>query len=148
MVERSFQTRCGCGVIVFRRIFGAHVKHEEEENFVLDGKGGKTKGKKGVGGAESNSKGKKEKKDLSKIKCFHFHQFRHYATKCPQRKKGYKKDQVAASAEVDEFSSKFETEFSLIDGIIGMANSVANSVWYNDSGASNHMTRNKDILAS
>lgn len=67
--------------------FGAHVKHEDKENFALASKGDKAKGKKSARGAKSNSKGRKEK-DLSKIRCFLYHQFGHYASKCPQRKKG------------------------------------------------------------
>jgi hypothetical protein len=55
--------------------FGSHVKQEaDEENFSLAGKGGKTKGKKGSGGAEPSSRGQgKPKKDLNRVKCFRCH---------------------------------------------------------------------------
>lgn len=43
------------------------------------------KGKKSQGEVESSQKGKK--KDLSKIKFFHYHEFGHYDTNCPKRKK-------------------------------------------------------------
>jgi hypothetical protein len=120
---------------------GSHVKQEaKEENFALVGKGGKARGKKGSGGAESSLKGQgKPKKDLSKVKCFQCHQFGHYATKCPQRKKGSKKGQFATSAEIKEFSSRFEEDFSLI---ACMASAMTSSTWYIDSGASCHMTGN------
>jgi hypothetical protein len=77
----------------------SNVKQDvDEENFSLACKGGKGKGKKDSGGAESSSKGHGQpKKDLSKVKCVQCHQFGHYATKCPQRKKGPKKGQFAAS---------------------------------------------------
>lgn len=75
----------------------------EDENFALIGKGNKAKGKKGQGKAKSSQKGEEKEKDLSKIKCFHCNEFEHYATKCPNWKKGSNKDHVAASAEVDGF---------------------------------------------
>lgn len=56
----------------------------DEDNCALDGKGNKGKGKKSKSKVESSQGGKK--KDLSRIKCFHCHEFRHYATKCPHKK--------------------------------------------------------------
>lgn len=41
------------------------------------------------------------------------------------------------------FSSQFEKYFSLI---AYMANSISSNVWYIDSGASFHMTRNKEYF--
>jgi transposase InsO family protein len=125
---------------------GSHVKQDvDEENFALAGKGGKPKSKKGSGGAESSSKGHgKPKKDLSKVKCFQCHQLGHYATKCPQRKKGPKKGQFAASTEIEEFSSRFEEDFSFI---ACMASSVTSTTWFIDSGASCHMTGNKNYFS-
>lgn len=123
--------------------FGAHVKHEEEENFALVGKGGNTRVKKGARGPKSNSKGKNEKKDLNKIKCFQRLQFG-YTIKCLQRKKGFKNYQVASLTKVDEFNSKSEKEFSLIACIEG---SVANNIWYIGSGACNHKTGNNEYFS-
>lgn len=54
---------------------------DEEEDCALVGKGNKAKGMKAQGEAESS-----QKKDLSKIKCFHCHEYGHYATKCPHKK--------------------------------------------------------------
>lgn len=123
---------------------GSHSKTESEENFALAGKGGKSNGEKGSGGSESSSKGeKKKKKDLSKIKCFSCHQFGHYATKCSNLKNGSQMDQVVDSAKIDEFSSSFEKEFSLIackTSLVGI------NVWYIDNRASCHMMGNKDYF--
>lgn len=88
---------------------------EDKENCALVGKSSKAKGKKGQGEAESSEKVKKgqgeaessekgKKKDLSKIKSFHCHEFVHYASKClNQKKKKSSKDHVVASAEVNVF---------------------------------------------
>lgn len=92
---------------------GRLALNEDEENFALTGKGSKIKGKKRQGEVESSQKGEKKKKDMSKIKCFDCHEFRHYATKCPTWKESGK-DHVVASTEVDVFSSQFEKDFSLI----------------------------------
>ncbi|KAH9322750.1 hypothetical protein KI387_017389 [Taxus chinensis] len=84
----------------------------EQENVALAGKG---KAKKGSSKG-SNSQGEKKKKDSSKIKCYGCHEFGHYVSDCPERKKNEKKGkkQVAASASADELSSRMEDEFALI----------------------------------
>ena len=45
---------------------------------------------------------------------------------------------MAASAYMEEFSSKFDREFSLVTCLATC--SVSSSVWYIDSGASAHMS--------
>jgi hypothetical protein len=73
---------------------GTSSKGEDEEKFALVGKGKKGKGKKSQTKPESSQGGKK--KDLSKIKCFNCHEFRHYATKCPHKKASKKTSGGAA----------------------------------------------------
>ena len=73
-----------------------------EENFSLLLKG-KRKSKKGF------------RIDINKVRCFACNEYGHYATQCPNwmgTKEKEKKKQVAASAEVNDFSYKFEKEFS------------------------------------
>jgi len=100
----------------------------------LYGKVKKVKGKKSQSELESNEAGKM--KDFSKIKCFHFHEFRHYATKCPH-KKARKKASGGATGE--DLASQFKLNFTLIACI---TNTIMRSVWYLDSGASFHMMGN------
>ena len=61
---------------------GSSSKASGEENYTLATKEKKGKSKKS---SQSGAKGKKQ--DMSKVKCFHCHQHRHYATNCPQKKK-------------------------------------------------------------
>jgi hypothetical protein len=75
----------------------------------------------------------KGKKDMSKVKCFPCHKFGHYAGQCPNKKK----KQTAASTEVEDFSAKFDKEFSLVVSL--STRTTHSSVWYIDSGASHHM---------
>ena len=99
-------------------------------------------GKKGKGNKyqikpKSSQGGKK--KDLSKIKRFNCHEFKHYATKFPHKKYVNKN----LGGEVGEaLASQFELEFTLITC---MTNTVMGSVQYLDSSASFHMTGCRDF---
>ena len=75
------------------------------------------------------------------MKCFHYHQHGHYATNCPQKKKN---KQAAGSAAREALASQFELDFSLIACLVS---SVMGSVWFLDSGASFHMTKDKDLFS-
>ena len=102
------------------------------------------------------------------MKCFACKNFGHYVGQCPNKKK--KKQQTAANAEIDEFAARFERDFSLFAGVsVERASSITNrdfqdhmghsmivghslsatttsSTWYIDSGASSHMTGDRDIF--
>ena len=73
---------------------------------------GKKKSKKDLkkGGAKQQQDG--QKKDMSTVKCFACHKMGHYAATCPNKKKK-KKQQTIASAEIDDFAARFQSEFSL-----------------------------------
>jgi hypothetical protein len=93
-----------------------------------------TRKKKFKGGPKGGNNSKGEgKKDMRKVKCFSCHKFGHYAGQCPNKKK----KQATTSAEVEEFSTKFDKEFSLIV-CLSMRTTHTNTC-YIDSGVSLHM---------
>ena len=116
---------------------GSSSKNEDEENCALASKERKGKGNKFP--SKSDAKGKKQ--DLSKVKCFHCHEHGHFTTNCPQKKK---KKKVVGSTDGEALASQFELHFSLI---ACLASSYMGSVWYLDSGASFHMTRDKELFS-
>ena len=101
-----------------------------------------TKSRKGKGKKFlSKSEAKVKKQDLSKVKCFHYHEHGHLATNCPHKKKNKK---AAGAAAGEALASQFELGFSLIACLVSNA---MGSVWYLDSGASFHMTRDKELFS-
>ena len=76
---------------------GSSSKTGDEENYALDGKENKGNGKKSHSKLENGKEGKKC--DMSKVKCFHYHDHGHYATNFPQKKKNNKKALGAAAGE-------------------------------------------------
>ena len=116
---------------------GSSSKNDDEENFTLASKERKGKGKK----SHPKSEAKGKKLDLSKVKCFHYHEHGHLATNCPQKKKNKK---AIGAAMGDALASKFVLDFSLITCLVSSATGL---VWYLDSGASFHMTGDKDLFS-
>jgi hypothetical protein len=77
---------------------------------------------------------------MSKVKCFACHKFGHYAGQCPNKKK----KQTVALAKVEEFSTKFDKEFSLIACL--SSRTTTPDTWYIDSGVSRHMIAVREHL--
>ena len=115
---------------------GSSSKHDDEEDCALATKARKGKGNK----SHPKSEAKGKKLDLSKVKCFHCHEHGHLATNYPKKKK---KKKVAGAAAGEALASQFELDFSLIACLVS---SEMGLVWYLDSGASFHMTRDKDLF--
>lgn len=80
--------------------------------------------------------------DLSKVKCFHYHENGHYAKNFPQNKAGKKKLAVAVAGEA--LASQFKLDLTLI---ACMTNTLMGGMWYLDSGALFHMTGKKDLFS-
>jgi len=118
---------------------GSSSKGEDEEIFALVGKENKGKGKKSQTKQESIQGA--EKKYLSKIKWFNFHEFRHYATKC-LKKSSCKKNLGGATCE--ELASQFELDITLNTC---MASTMMGTVWHLESGASFHMTGCREFFS-
>jgi hypothetical protein len=112
-------------------VHGSSSTGHEEENVALATTSKKKFRKGPKGGHKPKGEGKK---DMSKVKCFACHKFGHYAGQCPNKKK----KQTTASAEVEEFSTKFDKEFYLIACL--SLRTTTTDTWYIDSGASRHMT--------
>jgi hypothetical protein len=89
----------------------------------------------------SKSESKAKKLDFSKVKCFYCHEHGHLATNYPQKKKNKK---IVGAVAGEALASQFELDFSLIACI---ASSVLGSMWYLDSGASFHMTGDKEFFS-
>jgi len=107
-----------------------------EQDFSLVSKENKAKGNKFQG--EEGDK----KKDLSNIKCFHYHEYGHYATNFPQKKASMKEPVIATIGEA--LASQFELDFTLI---ACMSNTIMRRMCYLDNNASFHMMRNRDLLS-
>ena len=113
-----------------------------DENLALVSKTKKGKGKVFVRKGDSQGEGQQSgrKRDMSKIKCYIFHNNGHFASKCPQRKKGKGKPQtIVATTEtqLSELASKFESDFSFVSCL--STSTTPRSAWYLDNGASRHM---------
>ena len=106
----------------------------------MDSKAKKGKGKKSYSKSETGKKGNKH--EMSRAKCFHCHEHGNYATNCPQKKN----TKMASGSVAGEYlASQFELDFSLI---ACMLSSAMGSVRYLYSGASFHMTGDKEIFSS
>jgi hypothetical protein len=92
------------------------------------------------------------------VRCFNCQKKGHFARNCPKSRKGHKgKFHVVVAAEEEgtyrrkprEVSSDQETrkEYYLVSALTGTVTDSAES-WLVDSGASRHMTGNKDNLAN
>jgi hypothetical protein len=92
------------------------------------------------------------------VRCFNCQRKGHFARNCPISRKGHKgKFRAAAAAEEEgtyrrkprEVSNDQETrkEYYLVSALTGTMTNSAES-WLVDSGASRHMTGNKDNLAN
>ena len=75
---------------------------------------------------------------MSKVKCWSCHRMGYYAVVCLENKNKGKGKNVVASAQIDDFASNFEREFSFIASL--SITITPSSIWYVDSGASYHMT--------
>lgn len=105
------------------------------------GKGKKEKGNKTQRKPESNQINFK-KKDSSKIKCFHCHEYGHYATKFLHKKSRKKPSGGVVGGKLN---TQFELYFTLV---ACMGNTIMGSVWYLNSSASFHMTGCKEFFSS
>jgi hypothetical protein len=110
-------------------VHGSSSVGNDEDNVALVAKNKKNFKKGPKAGTKPKGEGKK---DMSKVKCFSC-KFGHYVGKCPNKKK----KQIVSSTEVEEVSTKFDKDFSLV--VYLSTRATHSSVLYIDSGASHHM---------
>lgn len=77
---------------------------------------------------------------MSKVKCFHCDELGHFSINNPLKKSNKKSSGGAAG---EALASQLKWDISLI---ACMASSMIGSVWYLDSGASFHMTSDKELF--
>jgi len=119
---------------------GSSSKQDDEENLALASKARKGKGK--VSHSKSISSHGGKKIDKLKVRCFHFYEVGHYATNCPLKKS---KNGFLKGSKGEALASQFELDFTLI---ACMVSSMMGCVWYLDSGASFHMTNDKNNFST
>ena len=95
---------------------------------------------------------RKQKKDMSKMKRFSCKKNGHYASQCPNKKKGKGKKVDLLGNDNDEFATKCANEFSLFHHGLGTEANGAwpedIDAWVVDNGASSHMTGVRSMLLS
>ena len=86
---------------------------------------------------------------MSKVRYFGCQQKGHYAGQCPNRKKG-KEVETSVSVEVEEFSERFEKEFSFMAclGGFGCMGYSCNLAWLLDNRATRNMTGMRNVFLS
>ena len=100
------------------------------------------KGKGKASHFKSNSSHGGKKGDIYKVRCFNCHEMGHYVTNFPSKKS---KKGSSDGSEGEALASQFEMDFTLI---ACMVSPRMGCVWYLESGASFHITGDKNLFSA
>jgi hypothetical protein len=78
--------------------------------------------------------------DISKVQCYYCKKFGHFANKC-WKKQAYARKQSA------HITNESEDDQNPVLLTCNVTQESANDIWFLDSGCSNHMTGNKDLIS-
>ena len=95
---------------------GSSSKHDDEEDCALVAKLENGNENKFHSKSESGEDGKEH--NMSKVKCFHCHEYGDIATNCPHKKK---KNMATGDTAGKALASQFELDFSLIACMVSSA---------------------------
>jgi hypothetical protein len=88
------------------------------------------------------------KKDMSKVQCFGCHEYGQYKKDCPKLTKKRKEIHHASIVNDEEPSKKYKHEEAYFSYYSALTGSLEDDMWLIDSGASRHITGDRENLSS
>ena len=142
--------------VLLSRAMSNFKKKKQEEEHTLRGRGrgrerGRCRGRdQGRGKSQPNEEQKQEGTrkpfDKSKVRCYNFKEFGHFANECKNEKKPRVREETVNLAIEESNLFMAYTEDVLLQGVQEIK--IQDKLWYLDTGASSHMTGMKSYFKS